>query len=153
MGHFFEFFWWMRLLRHTKTEKERWRAANRRRELQDMVGIKKKREERFQEQTRTKDRSGMRKPATTVRCALLNGSASRTEKKYMSRNKGMFVIFFGLGHRMRKDAMEEQFDKKAKHGWSFAADPARITDVNASSEDCKRTSGGVLLQLVATWEE
>ena len=39
--------------------------------------------------------------------------------------------------------MDEQFNKEAKQGWRFAADAARITDVNASSEDRKHTSGGV----------
>ena len=39
--------------------------------------------------------------------------------------------------------MEEQFNKEAKHGRKFAADAARITVVNAGSEDRKDTSGGV----------
>ena len=29
---------------------------------------------------------------------------------------------------MRKEEMEEQFNKEAKEGWRFAADAARITD-------------------------
>ena len=41
--------------------------------------------------------------------------------------------------------MEEQFNKEAKQGWSFAADRARITDETASSEDRKHTSGGVFV--------
>ena len=41
--------------------------------------------------------------------------------------------------------MDEQFNKEAKQGWRFAADAARITDVNVSSEDRKHTSGGVFL--------
>ena len=31
--------------------------------------------------------------------------------------------------------MEEQFNREAKEGWSFAADAARITDENAGDED------------------
>ena len=38
---------------------------------------------------------------------------------------------------MSKEEMEEQLNKEAKEDWRFAADAARITDVNASSEDCK----------------
>ena len=41
-------------------------------------------------------------------------------------------------HRMRNEEMEEQFNKKVKLGWMFAA---RITDANARSGDCKHTSG------------
>ena len=39
------------------------------------------------------------------------------------------------------EEMEEQFNKEAKQGWRFASDAARITDVKASSEDRKHTSG------------
>ena len=41
--------------------------------------------------------------------------------------------------------MLEQFNKEAGQGWRFAADAARITDGNASSEDRKHTSGGVFV--------
>ena len=58
------------------------------------------------------------------------------------RYKGTFDIF-GIDHRMRKEEMEEQFNKEAKQGWRSAADAARITDETASSEDRKHTSGGV----------
>ena len=61
----------------------------------------------------------------------------------MRRYKGKRDNFFGLLHRLRKEEMEEQFDKEAKDGWRFAADAARITDEMASSEDRKHTSGGV----------
>ena len=46
---------------------------------------------------------------------------------------------------MRKEEMEEQFNKEAKQGWIFAADGARITDEKASSDDRKHTSGGVFV--------
>ena len=36
---------------------------------------------------------------------------------------------------MRKEEMEEQFNREAKEGWRFAAVAARITDERASSED------------------
>ena len=51
----------------------------------------------------------------------------------MKWHNSTFDIFFGLEHRMRKEEMEEQFNKEAKQGWRFAADVARITDENASS--------------------
>ena len=41
--------------------------------------------------------------------------------------------------------MEEQFNKEAKEGVSFAADAARITDERAGNEDQKHTSGGVFV--------
>ena len=41
--------------------------------------------------------------------------------------------------------MEEQFYREAKEGWRFAADAARITDEEASSEDRNHTSGGVFV--------
>ena len=56
----------------------------------------------------------------------------------MRRYKGTFDIF-------GKDEMEEQFKKEAQEGWRFAADAARITDNNASSEDRKHTSGRVFV--------
>ena len=34
----------------------------------------------------------------------------------------------GIEHRLRKEEMEEQFNKEAMEGWRFAADAARITD-------------------------
>ena len=46
---------------------------------------------------------------------------------------------------MRKEEMEEQFNKEAKQGWRIAADAARITDERAGSEDRKHTSGGVFV--------
>ena len=74
-----------------------------------------------------------------------NGSAWSTEKKYMRRYKGTFDIFFAVEHRMRKEEMEEQFNKEAKQGWRLAGDAARITDENARSEDHKHTSEGVFV--------
>ena len=41
--------------------------------------------------------------------------------------------------------MEEPFNKEAKQGCRFAADAARITDENASSEHRKQTLGGVFV--------
>ena len=61
----------------------------------------------------------------------------------MKRCKGTFDIFFGIGHRMRKEEMEEPFNKEAKQGWRSAANAARITDETAGSKDRKHTSGGV----------
>ena len=69
----------------------------------------------------------MKKEAKLLRGTLLNGSAWSTERKYMRRYKGKCDIFFGIEHRLRKEEMEEQFNKEAKAGWRFAADAARIT--------------------------
>ena len=65
----------------------------------------------------------------------------------MRRCKNIFGIFFGIEHRMRREEMEEQFNRESQQGWRFAADAARITDENASSEDRKHTSGGFLVGL------
>ena len=46
-------------------------------------------------------------------------------------------------NRMRKEEMEEQFNKEAKQGWRSAADAARITDETTGSKDRKHTSGGL----------
>ena len=56
----------------------------------------------------------MKKEAKLLRCTLLNGSAWSTERKYMRRYRGKCDIFFGIEHRLRKEEMEEQFNKKAK---------------------------------------
>ena len=46
---------------------------------------------------------------------------------------------------MKKEELEEQFNKEAKQGWGYAADATRITDENASSENRKHTSGDVFV--------
>ena len=53
--------------------------------------------------------------------------------------------FFGIERRLRKEEMEEQFNREAKEGWRLAADAARITNEKASSEDRNHTSGGVFI--------
>ena len=63
----------------------------------------------------------------------------------MRRYKGKCDVFFGIKHRLRKEEMEEQFNREAKEGWRLAADAARITDERASSEDRNHTSGGVFI--------
>ena len=40
----------------------------------------------------------------------------------MRRFKGKCGFFFGIEHR----EMEEQFNREAKEGWRFAADPPRV---------------------------
>ena len=40
-------------------------------------------------------------------------------------------IFIGIEHRLKKEEMEEQFNREAMEGWRFAADAARITDERA----------------------
>ena len=93
------------------------------------------------------DRTGLRKEEKRLRCALLNGSAWSTEKKYMRRYKGTFDVFFGMAHRLRKEEMEEQFNEEAKEGWGFAASAARITAEKAGDEDRKHTLGGVVVAI------
>ena len=67
------------------------------------------------------DRKEMRKEEKNLRCALLDGSAWSTERKYMRRYNGTFDVFFGIEHRLRKEEMEEQFNREAKEGRRFAA--------------------------------
>ena len=50
-----------------------------------------------------------------------------------------------MEHRLRKDEIEEQFNREAKEGWRLAADAARIFDERASTEDRKHTSEGVFV--------
>ena len=57
----------------------------------------------------------------------------------MRRYKGTFDIFFGIEHRLRKEEMEEQFNKKTKEGWRFAASAARVTEETTGDEDRKHT--------------
>ena len=89
------------------------------------------------------DRNEMGKEEKNSRCALLNCPVWRTERKYMRRYKGTVDVFFGIEHRLRKEEMEEQFNRETEEGWRFAADAAKITDERASSEDRTHTSGGV----------
>ena len=95
-------------------------------------------------QPKGEDRIEMKNEARVSRCTLLNGSAWSTERKYMRRCKGKCAIFFGTEHRMRKEEMEEQFNREAKQGWRCCS-RYRITDATASSEDRKHTSGGVFV--------
>ena len=90
-----------------------------------------------------KEQERSQKPSTQL-VPSLNGSAWSTDKEYMRRDKDSFDNFSGKEHRMRKEEMEEQFNKETKQGWRFAANAARIIDDNAGNEDCKHTSGVVL---------
>ena len=85
------------------------------------------------------------KEEKNCRCALLNGSAWSTGRKYMRRCKGTFNV--GTEHRLRKEEMEEQFNKEAKERWRFTADEARTTDERSSSEDRTHTPGGVFVAI------
>ena len=69
----------------------------------------------------------------------------RGVQRDMRRYRGKCDIFFETEHRLRKEEMEEQFNKKAKEGWIFAANVARITNERAGSEDEKYTPGGVFV--------
>ena len=63
----------------------------------------------------------------------------------MRRYTGKCEISFGIEHGLRKEEMEEQFNREAKEGWRFAANAARITNERASSDHRKHTSGGVFI--------
>ena len=89
------------------------------------------------------DMTEMKKEAKLLRCTLLNGSAWSTERKKMRRSEEKCDVFFGIQHRLRKEEMEEQFDKEAKEGCRFTENAARIIHEITGSEDRKHTSGGV----------
>ena len=87
-------------------------------------------------ESKGEDGTNMKKEARFLRCTLLNGSAKSTEEKYMKsievyfaqrvdveyrekymrRHKGKCDIFFGIGHRLSKEKMEEQFNRETKKG-------------------------------------
>ena len=62
----------------------------------------------------------------------------------MRRYQGTCDILFGIEHALRKEEMEEQFNKEAKEGRRLAASAARVTEETAVDEDRKHTSGGVV---------
>ena len=66
------------------------------------------------EAAKREDRSKMKKEAKLLRCALPNGSARSTERKYMRRYRGKCDIFFGSEHRLRKEDIAEQFNKEQR---------------------------------------
>ena len=91
------------------------------------------------------DRTEMRKEEKRLRCALLDGSAWSTEKKYMRRYTGTFDILFGKGAQIEEGGTwRNKIVEEAKEGWRFAASASRITDETAEDEDRKHTSGGVV---------
>ena len=82
----------------------------------------------------------MKKEGKLLRGTFLNGSAWSTER---IQRKMRHVL--GVEHRLRKEEMEEQFDREAKEGCRLATDAARISDGGVSSDDRKHTSGGVFV--------
>ena len=50
-----------------------------------------------------------------------------------------------IEYRLRREDIEERFNKEVQQGWRFAADAPSLSDENAGSVDCKCTSGGVSL--------
>ena len=71
----------------------------------------------------------MKKEAMLLRCTLLNGSAWSAERKYMGRYKGKRDVFFGIEHRLRKEEMEELFNKEAKEGGVFCCGRQHIREL------------------------
>ena len=111
-----------------RTKLKKWRFLTGRRKRWRAFGCKQdKRDLKGEEWD---DRKDMQKEAAPERCTLLNGSACSTEKKYMQRYRDTFDIFFRIEHRMRKEKMEEQFNREAKQGWRFAADAERESLTN-----------------------
>ena len=70
----------------------------------------------------------------------------------MRRYKGTFDVFFGMEHRLRKEEIEEQFNREAKEGWRFATSAARIMEEMAGDDDREHTSGGVFVAIDVAWE-
>ena len=64
-------------------------------------------------QLEKENRSEIQKASETVRCTLFDGSARNTERKYMRRYRSAWDIFFGIEHMMRREDVEEQFNKAA----------------------------------------
>ena len=60
------------------------------------------------------DWTEMRREEKTLKCTLLNGSAWSTGKKYMRRCKGKCEIFFGIGHRLRKENWRNSSTKRPR---------------------------------------
>ena len=83
----------------------------------------------------------------------LNGSAWSTEKKYMRRYRGTFHIIFAVEHRMKKEEMEEQFNKEAMQGWRCAADAARIIVTTQAVKIAGTLREEFLSRSTATWEQ
>ena len=99
---------------------------------------------RRSQQEEGKDRKEMQKESRTARCTLLNGATWNTEKKFMSRYKGTFDIFFGIEHKMRKEEMEEQFNDRSQIRTEDLQPTQQESSMKMpSSEDRKHTSGGV----------
>ena len=55
-----------------------------------------------------------------------------------------------IEHRLRKEEMEEQFNREAKEGWRSAADAARITDERATARIVSTLRVESLLQSIVT---
>ena len=75
---------------------------------------KKAKEERFQERTTTKDRGEMRKPTKNVEIFFAGSLSKEYRKEIHDEVQTHFRIFFGIEQMMRKEEMEEQFNKEAK---------------------------------------
>ena len=92
--------------------------------------------ERIPEQVRIKSRREMRKPAETVRCTLLNGSAWSTKKKRTCRRSTGTFDFFGVERRMGWRTVQQRGTARME----VRCQTVRIIDVSGSSEDCKHWS-------------
>ena len=88
-----------------------------------------------------------KKRAELLRCILLCGSAWSTERKYMRRYTGKCDIFFGTEHRLRKEEVEEQFNKEAEERSIFAADAARSLMKEQVVRGRQHSLGGVFVAI------
>ena len=73
-------------------------------------------------------------------------SPRRPQQSQKDGRKGTFDFFFGTEHRLRKEEVEEQFNKKPRMDgafkWTRLGSQMRMQTVN---EDLKHTSGGVFV--------
>ena len=74
-------------------------------------------------------------------------SAEHREEGHEKVQRYTSDIFFGAEHRMRKEEMEEQFNERSQTRLEICSRCSKR--LQASSEDRKHTSGGVLWQSTA----
>ena len=100
-------------------------------------------------QPKGQERTEMKKETKLLRCTLLTDQRG-VQRKYMRRYKGKCDIFFGIEHRLRKEEMEEQFNREAKEGWILPTQqesPMKEQVVRTESIRLEES----LLRLTATW--
>ena len=87
-----------------------------------------------------------KKNVKKVRYTLLNGSPWCTKRKYMRRCWCTLDIFLGIEHRMKREEMEEQLNKKSSKDGGVPL-TRQGSPTSTGSEDCKHTSRGVFVAI------